>query len=379
MHRTAVRSDNREEINPFEGVTDPVEIIRIFHEKRSPRFRYTPYEKPLHEVYQLLSDSDMNRLYDTMRELLEKDAEDTFAELAVECIAFAGKAIRPLHSELLDKELYYPPMMFRGADESICEKLVEKLEEPDQNRDHILTALAWIGSPKVVSLFASWKEVLPDWADELYIPPYEYAHEAGWSVDEAGNREQLYSEDTYALTTDPENASLIDSFKRSSNSCPWCGTPLVTLFTIDGSQFGKKSGLFPIQTCYHCSAYADSIFMELAEDGTAHWAACNEKPSFLPDDPGGWELPQEHSVYLSTTKRAALFAANQFLPVTFSQIGGFPSWQQDAEFPTCPRCNKKMHFVGQVDNADVEEFGEGIYYNFLCFDCRVTATGYQQT
>ncbi|WP_252250921.1 DUF1963 domain-containing protein [Clostridium sp. ZBS13] len=51
----------------------------------------------------------------------------------------------------------------------------------------------------------------------------------------------------------------------------------------------------------------------------------------------------------------------------------------DAEYPQCPKCGEKMMFVGQVSMEDLEEYGEGIYYGFICNECKIAATGYQQT
>jgi hypothetical protein len=38
-----------------------------------------------------------------------------------------------------------------------------------------------------------------------------------------------------------------------------------------------------------------------------------------------------------------------------------------------------MLFIGQVSGEDVEDLGEGIYYAFVCHECQVSATLYQQT
>lgn len=379
MHRTAVRNGNREVIDPFAGITDPVEIIMIFHEKRSPRFTYKPYRKPLNEVYQSLKGDEIPRLFDTMRELLNSDAIETFSEIAVELISFCGVAIAPLHKELVTLNEYYPPLIFWGADDRICLDLIEKLSEPEQNRNHILSALAWIGSPCVVALFANWQKSPPAWADELFIQPHEYASEAGWILNGSGEKVLLVSENAYALTASEEEGELVATFKKSAENCPWCGTPLITLFELEKDLLGFGEGSFEIKTCYHCTAYAEALYMELDSEGEAVWSEYNEKPEFLPNDAGDLEVPQENCLYRKREKRPVLFAANQFLPVSFSQIGGYPTWQQDAAYPLCPKCQKRMMFVGQIDSADVEEYGEGLYYGFACLKCGVTATGYQQT
>lgn len=37
-----------------------------------------------------------------------------------------------------------------------------------------------------------------------------------------------------------------------------------------------------------------------------------------------------------------------------------------------------MIFVGQVSGEDLEEYGEGAYYGFICKECNIAAIGYQQ-
>jgi len=38
-----------------------------------------------------------------------------------------------------------------------------------------------------------------------------------------------------------------------------------------------------------------------------------------------------------------------------------------------------MKFIGQIAWEDIEEYGEGIYYTFVCEECKVGATNYQQS
>jgi len=62
-----------------------------------------------------------------------------------------------------------------------------------------------------------------------------------------------------------------------------------------------------------------------------------------------------------------------------SKLGGEPNWIQKDETPKCPRCNKKMTFICQIDSIGYTGsaittseymFGDvGMLYNFFCFDC----------
>lgn len=62
-----------------------------------------------------------------------------------------------------------------------------------------------------------------------------------------------------------------------------------------------------------------------------------------------------------------------------SQLGGHPEWIQDAVYPRCHVCQQTMPCLGQVAFEDWEEYGEGVFYMFLCLPCRKAATLYQQT
>ena len=77
--------------------------------------------------------------------------------------------------------------------------------------------------------------------------------------------------------------------------------------------------------------------------------------------------------------RSPHFADGWTSDAPLSQVGGLPSWIQDPEYPSCPKCQRRMKFFGQISNEEIEDYSEGIYYMFLCSDCGIGATGYQQT
>ncbi len=379
MHRTAVRNDTRGVVDPFKDVTDIVEVLMIFHEKRTPRFRYESYKLSLEELYKSLTDTDVSRLFSTLNTLIADKKLETVTEICIALVAFKNCELHDLHEALINANCFYPGVLYKNASDQVAEILLARLEDPESNRNHLLCALAWIGSERVVSPFHQWKTVRPDWADQLYVDPWDYSKEAGWTLDVAGEKSMLYSEECFALTPSTEGTTSINSFTQSDEQCPWCQSPLMTLFNLDTTLLGLDRGTIEVKTCCHCSAYAESLFMELDKSGKATWSSSNEKPDFLPEDMDDEELPKENALYLSKEKQTSLHGVNAFVPTKFSQIGGAPTWMQDASYPTCPKCQKIMQFIGQIDNADVLEYGEGIYSNFVCFDCSVTATGYEQT
>jgi len=69
-----------------------------------------------------------------------------------------------------------------------------------------------------------------------------------------------------------------------------------------------------------------------------------------------------------------------------NRIGGHPSWIQDADYPPCVSCQKRMQFLLQLDSdLPTMDGGEwlwgsgGIGYGFWCDDCKVSAFHWQCT
>ncbi len=69
-----------------------------------------------------------------------------------------------------------------------------------------------------------------------------------------------------------------------------------------------------------------------------------------------------------------------------NRIGGQPSWIQDAEYESCPKCDKTMKFLVQLDSElPTEDHDEwlwgsgGILYVLWCDDCKISTTLLQCT
>lgn len=69
-----------------------------------------------------------------------------------------------------------------------------------------------------------------------------------------------------------------------------------------------------------------------------------------------------------------------------NRVGGEPSWIQDAEYPSCPSCDKLMPYLFQLD-SDLPTAGGGewlwgsggIAYGFWCDGCRISGVIWQCT
>ena len=63
-----------------------------------------------------------------------------------------------------------------------------------------------------------------------------------------------------------------------------------------------------------------------------------------------------------------------------SQLGGFWTWEGQDPYPDCPKCERAMVFVGQLQTTDaVGDAWDGMTYAWLCHDCGTAATTYAQT
>ncbi|SEK96097.1 hypothetical protein SAMN04488688_102749 [Paenibacillus sp. cl141a] len=387
---------HRRDIDLYEGITDPVEILKIMHTpvKRDPFIRYIPYHLKREEVYSALSAGDADRMLNAALELLESGDEDTCQEILVSLICYRNCSLESCIPILLKRGIYYPGILFKDASTHSRDELLQQVEQDKDNRNHLLLALAWIGDDQVVRQFQEWRSGPPSWAKELYVPPEAYAHEGGWELTENGSKRRLFYHDSYAIAkivpsesayeAEPEPAQFL---KEDSASCPWCGSSLTTLADLDISHprlrfLGLSGERLRVTTCVTCSCY-DTIYMDVDFHGKSEWSQTNIKPEYVrgPDSEENERsfASAGQSLRLADNPRSSYYAAYWALGPAVSQIGGYPAWIQDAVYPSCPCCSRSMTFIGQLDWEQIEEYGEGIYYMFLCADCMFTATLFQQT
>jgi len=232
-------------------------------------------------------------------------------------------------------------------------------------------------------LLNQWKTQPPPWRDSLYRAPEDYADEAGWELGDDGHRRDLYFHTCLELLEGPAGSPEgFHAIADSPDSCPWCAQPLTYLFTLQPARLGLE-GMFAqgdqvqVTTCEVCTAFG-TVFGKYDGSGHGRWHPLNTRPKYLPDDSETWDRMLRNSLQVANA-RSPLAAASQFLPVTFSQLGGHPTWVQDAGYPQCPECSNTMMFLAQVARDEIDKHAEGTYYAFVCSQCRTTATAYQQT
>ncbi|SMF77604.1 hypothetical protein SAMN05661091_1462 [Paenibacillus uliginis N3/975] len=391
---------NRRDVDLYAGITDPVEILKIMyhHPPYDPLIHYVPYKWNKEKIYLSLTSEDVSRMLNYAMDLLDSGEKDTVQDILLSLVCYKNMSIADYIPKLMEHEIYYPGILFKDASKEVRDQLLDQIHHDQEHRNHLLLALAWIGDEKVVQCFHHWRQSPPKWAKELFVSPECYSQEAGWELTKSGELRNLFHSCSYAVEkVEAEDHSVRTINKPAifletdSSTCPWCGSRLTTLVDLEVNQpslhflglGGDREGkTLKVNTCVSCSSY-HTIYMDIDRNGESRWSTANQRPEYLPDleldDYDDQNIHAGKHLRLASKPRNRYHAADWTLEPIISQIGGHPSWIQDAEYPACSCCSESMTFIGQLDWGEVEEYGEGIYYMFLCSDCRVTATLFQQT
>lgn len=375
---------NRVDVNRFAGIEDPVEILKLIHvvPPHDELVNNVPYSRPHWEVYAELDQAGVDAL---TRFALNEASADTAYAIASSLATFTDRDLSELQRGFLDRGDAWPSHLFRGAGAAERDRLLVAAEEDSRiSRNHALVALAWIGDDRVGERFAAWRANPPGWVAELHVPPEAYACYGGWELGADGERRALsYSPCWSLVQATGEDRSGVRAILPQDAACGWCGRRLTALLDIDFKDerlagWSAAGDRVVVGTCLRCGCYG-TPFVRCDAAGVLSWANENSPPDYLPgDDDEGWQLPTDELV-LAAEPRAPWWATDWMMAIPCSQVGGMPSWIQDAAYPACPDCKRTMQFVGQVAVEDLAEYGEGIYYAHFCLDCRIGTSVYQQT
>lgn len=288
------------------------------------------------------------------------------------------------HDILVDHGRYYPAVIYHDAGSATAARVVNLL--PGEDANNMLKALAWIGDAVVQDAFRRWRADPPGWADHLFVPPHRYAAEAAWELTPEGDRRDLFVRGCRPLVKPVEDprTGVAQVVSDHEGACGWCGHRMTTLLDLNLSSselgfLGLGGHRLRIATCLVCSCFGN-LLTKIDLDGGSTWHAANRRPDYLPAPSAEWPLLPTGCLVLGGEERHWLESADWLVGgVRFSQIGGLPTWIQEARYPDCPECGRAMPFIAQLSNEDIEEYGEGIYYMFACTDCGVAATSYQQS
>ena len=377
---------NRRTVNLYDGVTDPVEIIRIMlaHRKHDPFIEYQPSPISTEQAFAQLSAAQQQQLFAIAGDAIQAGDKDLGENIGKSLATLTEANLDGMLHRWLDAGHLWPAVAFRNAGPSVRDRILGMIAADTANMNHALSALAWIGDSVVVARFAEWEESPPPWRSQLYVGPNNYALVGGWEPTPSGRR-NLFFHECFALEVVPNDAPAteVKLLEERTEKCPLCGDALVHLLdlpTRDSSlAFLPFAGAsLPVLTCERCTCWNEFVFARIGLDGEAEWHPANpasgqEHSLGFDFGHGPWQGKR-----VALRKRPAIHAVDWCMQLSASQIGGMPTWVQDAAYPKCPECDQTMMFLAQLDNGAFSGH-EGTYYAFLCGDCRVTATTYQQT
>lgn len=394
--RQAYIEQHRKDVDLYEGLTDPVEVLKIMHSKHvhDPLIRYVPYPLNREQIYAALSGEDAERMKAYAISLLDDDDEEKSVDILLSLLCYNNLCLTDCVPVLLEHQLYYPGILFKDASAEVRNQLLEQVEQDRENRNHLLLALAWIGDGQVVQRFHRWRQQPPRWAEELYVSPEGYSLEAGWELTEDGVRRDLFYKAGFAIELAAER---LDSdlagheparfLGTSPQVCPWCGGGITRLMELRRdhpsiSGLSLEEDWLKVDTCLSCDCYG-VVYMEIGAQGEPCWSKYNQVSQGLPETQPVEDNDDYSAIasrlYLADQLRNGYYAVEWTLEPAASQVGGHPTWIQDAEYPACPCCSGTMSFIGQLDWSQLEPYGEGIQYMFMCAKDKITATLYQQS
>lgn len=354
--------------------------------------------RELARLYEQLSTADGQELAAGAVAFLE-DATPLDRELAERMLLLLGclvpDALRGLHERMIRVGLVWPGELFRGAGPDARDLLLSLLPDARDGEalPFLLSALAWIGDTVVRLRFDQWRREPPLWTANLEITPDQHSLDAAWTLELDGTRRDLFHEECWKLVPagsagESSPVRVVRPRNDSAESCPGCGGELVDLLDFDLTDprtafLGFDGGTrLRIATCPRCLPWSAPILTEVDADGGSVWSPANEPPAFVGEGAEPW--PEERLV-LGERHRTPLAARPFAGEGPASQVGGYPSWLQEPEYPLCPECGQPMTFIGQVQIADLatgaeaeENPAEGVVYAFLHAACGRAATLYQQ-
>lgn len=378
--------DSVQFIDPFEGVTDPIDILAIKYRKKTKgsfwlQEKACPYTAV--ELCERLSKSDEPTVTRKLIALVDDKKSRIANEIAADITRYTDLKIDSFLLHLLELGKQFGEVSYLGASPNVRDALISTFANAAASDNLLLTSLhlnslAWIGDDEVASLFSQWLKHPPEWSLKLNWPLNEHPHIAGWETKNNGTRRDLFFTDCFPVlpqSTINKGEAIGIVFTRTNTHCPWCNAPLICLFDVPKDQAQECFSLQSIQIamCEFCIFECGVLYWESKprrlslRRGDAHPSTSNHQ---------GRDPMIRKALPISRQQRNPYYSCAPF-PESPSQLGGFPSWLQDPEFPKCVSCNETMKFIGQAVHDDSSDT---IFYAFICEQCPdIAATSVQYT
>lgn len=372
-------------MNPNEKITDPVEMLKVMYREKDQDclIKNRPNQVSLDDICASLVAKDAPRLHEFLKHLADSKRTNAASNIATAVKLLTQIDLGPFLDILVEKKyLGHSPFLFHGANPEIRDKLIERV---GIKTDWVLYALAWIGDETVCRFFQAWRESPPDWTKSLFVTADKYSLSAGWELTEDGKRRELCHTECRPIVPAIESETSLPAFQVFSDApgvCSVCQRNLAYMFTFTKDpNYLKHPALsrnHKFLLCEACIEVTDVLYTEISNTGNAIL-----RPSGPPLCP-----PREHedplfprnAMRLGTAQRNPYYAAAHPYRRQISQLGGYPTWDQDPDYPQCFGCNTTMIFFGQLDYEEFNVNLEGTLYAFTCEECKkFLAVRYQCT
>lgn len=366
-------------LDPFEGLTDPIDILAVKYRKKTKGsfwIREKSYPLGAIELCDRLTKSDEPHVVKKLIALVDEKKSRIANEIAADIARYTNINIDSFLLHLLALDKQFGGSSYLGAGQTVREALLAKFPKDSQQESSAdseatlalqrnLESLAWIGDERVASLFSQWRKQQPDWSNQFNYPVYESTRTAGWEATIDGKRRDLFFKNCFP--TLPKESSRADEcigrmFARTSAHCPWCSASLICLLDVPQQM---QNGIFPypiqIATCEFCIFDCKVLYWESRtkrlslRSGEAHRSESNQNRSVM----------KRRALPVSNSPRNPYYSCDPFSEHP-SQLGGFPSWLQDPDYPECSSCDETMKFIGQAVDDDSSDT---YFYCFICERC----------
>lgn len=296
-------------------------------------------------------------------------------------LAYQDVNTKEIAEAAFQNNIFYPPTLYRDASQEIESALIEQLLMPDcKNANDLLSCLAVSGGDKVREVFYKLeKDPLP-WRKNLYAGPSIYAEQAGWALDENGDRIELNYRACYSIEADEGEDNAVKVGEVKADSCSICNCQIVNILTVDGTDerlsFLGLSGKIVIPVCPNCASMCEKTIIRYCVDGESTFEIVDPYTDENYLSEADVEKMINNKLTLSKTSKPTYFACGND---ELSTIGGTPQWVQDWQYENCPDCQKKMKLLSALSWDQILGSAEGTLYLEICIDCAVVVAFHQQT
>jgi hypothetical protein len=297
-----------------------------------------------------------------------------------------AEVLRPLHRRLIEAEVVFPRELYYCLSEDDANYLVSLIDAGVEDSWMWLEVLVMAPTAAATRAFARWRTGAGWMTGDEW--PLNYENLAGgWELDAEGNVRVLVNPVAYALTATTDVGASVSGGPLAQRRCFSCGLALWRVLDVDLADpvyagLGlAHAGRLAAATCLKCGARGTDtvsgevvIFHEYDAEGRILVDASDEQSgtfSYTDSRHDDWTLPDDPPL---------LSAGPRPLPphTAESKLGGAPKWEQEPEYPACPRCDRTMHLLAQIGRSPLFGEGyEGFHYVFADVECRVSAVIYQ--